>query len=153
MQRNPENPVLILIVDDHAMSRTILRDWIEFIYPTCQVLEAENGKTGLEVALTRQPHLILLDLRMPVMSGYEMALALQELTTTRRIPLILCTCEEPNDPHIVALRKICQAVVNKPFHLKTLEYVIKQAVDAHLPPPLVESTLGGIEQAVAYVER
>lgn len=140
MQPNLENQVLILIVDDHAMSRAMLRDWVEFLYPTCQVLEAENGQSGLEAARTKQPHLILLDLRMPIMNGYEMALALREWAATSTIPLVLCTCEDLNDSYVARLRQICHAVLSKPFSPKLLQHILQPLLVAH--PPVIEIAAG-----------
>jgi CheY-like chemotaxis protein len=133
MNAYAKEQLVILIVDDNPMNRSLLRDWLEFTYPHCQVIEAENGKAGLLSAQTKPPHLILLDLHMPVMNGYEMALAMQSMATTRTIPMVLCTCEDENNAHVLALRTICHEVLTRPFSFAKLQRTLQQIVLATVP--------------------
>lgn len=133
MNAHSEEQMVILIVDDNPINRSMLRDWLEFTYPHCLVLEAENGKAGLMSVQTKQPHLILLDLHMPVMNGYEMALALQDMATLRTIPLVLCTCEDENNPHVLALRTICREVLTRPFSFGKLQRTLQQITPTSVP--------------------
>jgi DNA-binding LytR/AlgR family response regulator len=64
-------PLRTLIVDDEPVARNILREELELINDVEIVGEAANGKQALEQILALQPNLVLLDLQMPVMGGFE----------------------------------------------------------------------------------
>jgi signal transduction histidine kinase/CheY-like chemotaxis protein len=79
----------ILVVEDDPAQRELLRGWLE---PQQWLLsEAENGRVALERIKQDLPHIILLDLMMPEMDGFELVAALQEQPTWRRIPVIVMT--------------------------------------------------------------
>ena len=66
----------ILIVDDEEPLRNALKD--KLVSEGFDILEAKNGQEGLEIALSKQPDLILLDIIMPVMDGLSMVKSLRE---------------------------------------------------------------------------
>jgi len=112
----------VLLVEDNEMLREAMRDVLEALHPDWQVVEAENGLQGLELAQRAHPDVIVLDFNMPVMNGYEMALWLQQRPETSQIPLILNSSEDANNPLIVRLRAMCRTVLNKPFSLGDIEH-------------------------------
>lgn len=79
----------ILIVDDIANNRAVLYE--HFISFGFTVYEAKNGLQGVEIAEKIIPDLIFMDLRMPVMDGYEATLKLAKNPCTKSIPIIACT--------------------------------------------------------------
>lgn len=82
-------PARILIIEDDSASRTLVGYLLEASgYAT---LEAEDGSIGLRMALHAQPDLIICDLQMPQMNGYEMVRALREQSDWHRVPLIAVT--------------------------------------------------------------
>lgn len=82
-----DDPRKILIVDDEPGFRKTYRDLFE--HHGHEVKEAENGQAGLDLATSWRPDLILLDLVMPVMTGYEMLERLSKQKTTADIPVII----------------------------------------------------------------
>ena len=82
---------VILLVDDSRENRAILRRALEFRGHSC--LEAENGVAGLVVARARRPDLILLDISMPVMNGWEAVAVLKATSATRGIPVVALTAD------------------------------------------------------------
>jgi CheY-like chemotaxis protein len=82
-------PKRILIVDDHAALRMALRHVIDSVLEFEVCGEAENGREGIERAGELQPDLIVLDLSMPVMNGFEAARELKALFPS--VPLLLYT--------------------------------------------------------------
>lgn len=76
----------VLVVDDSRNDRKIIR--YNFEWHGCQVLEASNGKQGLELAAAERPDLIISDCLMPVMDGFQFLYELKKLTELRSIPFI-----------------------------------------------------------------
>jgi len=63
----------ILIVEDHAVVRQSLREWLELSFPNYQLLEATSGEEAVTMAQTLSPRLIIMDIGLPGMSGIEAA--------------------------------------------------------------------------------
>ncbi len=82
----------ILVVDDDAISRDMLRRLLE--KENWQVCEAENGRIALEHLSGRLPHLILLDLMMPDMDGFQFVDEVRQHAAWRAIPVIVVTAKE-----------------------------------------------------------
>lgn len=83
---------LILIVDDHADNRNAYASVLEhFGY---EVATAGNGKEALDRARLLRPDLILMDLSMPVMDGFEATERLKDDEATRRIPVVAVTAHD-----------------------------------------------------------
>jgi two-component system chemotaxis response regulator CheB len=124
---NKTNQALnVLVVEDNQIFRELLCEVITMVQPYWHIYEATNGAEGLELAQRMRPDLIFLDFHMPVMNGYQMALALQQFPETAQIPLILSTSEDYRHPQIIHLRTFCQAALFKPFSLEELERVLEQ---------------------------
>lgn len=116
----------VLIVDDTPQNIHIL---MEVLKETCQILAATNGPKALELAgLTPQPDLILLDVMMPGMSGYEVCQTLKANPETANIPVIFVTAlqESGDEEHGLDLGAV--DFITKPFH----PALIKARVHNHL---------------------
>lgn len=116
----------ILVVDDHDEFRSIINDLLQALEPNAVVLNAANGAEGLDLAQTKHPDLILLDLQMPVMDGYEMAMALYHDETWQHAPIVIMTSTIDAGPTLVRLSQVCDGVLKKPFSLDELEAVLLQ---------------------------
>ena len=87
--KTADRPITILVVDDLSDNRLLIRHiFEEFDY---LVLEARDGAEGIEVARTARPDCILLDINMPVMTGFEALDRLQQDPRTREIPVVVLT--------------------------------------------------------------
>jgi len=87
--KTADRPIMILVVDDLSDNRLLIRHiFEEFDY---LVLEARDGAEGIEVARTARPDCILLDINMPVMTGFEALDRLQQDPRTREIPVVVLT--------------------------------------------------------------
>jgi signal transduction histidine kinase/ActR/RegA family two-component response regulator len=80
----------VLLIDDEETSRYVLRQMLVGGFDL-DILEAETGVEGLRRAAADQPDLIILDLRLPDVSGFEVMDRLQEDPATRDIPIVVCT--------------------------------------------------------------
>ena len=90
--RGERLPSPVLIVEDDAHSRELLRRLMQ--KEGCLVYEAENGREGLERMAQTQPRLILLDLMMPEMDGFEFVRQLRQEDAWRSIPVVVVTALE-----------------------------------------------------------
>lgn len=80
---------LILVVDDHEQNQELLQAYLEDI--GCRVDTAGDGLEALEKIQKEQPDLIILDVMMPRMSGYQLCEKLKEDEATREIPVVMVT--------------------------------------------------------------
>jgi CheY-like chemotaxis protein len=85
----PSGPTRVLVVEDDATQRERVRSWLE--PPQWLVTEAENGRVALERLKDTVPDVIILDLMMPEMDGFQLVAALQQHPQWRRIPVVVVT--------------------------------------------------------------
>ena len=79
----------ILYVEDNEMNRKIVRDLLK--HTTYRLLEAPDGETGIAIALERRPDLILMDVQLPKVSGFEATKQLRAEPATADTPIIAIT--------------------------------------------------------------
>jgi len=103
----------ILAVDDSKTIRMIVKK--AFKAYDCEVIEAENGKEGLETASKEKPDLIVLDITMPVMTGPEMLEELKKDPALKEIPVIMLTAESGKENVIQILKMGVNDYMVKPF--------------------------------------
>ncbi len=82
-------PAVVLVVDDVEMNRQLIKEY--FMGTNLTIMEAENGREGVNVAATERPDLILMDLRMPDMDGYDATRIIKEHDELYDIPIIALT--------------------------------------------------------------
>jgi len=85
-----------------------------------QVLGAESGPEGIEIAVTRQPALILVDISLPEMDGYEVAARLRAMDELRRVPIIALTAHVMKGDREKALEAGCSGYIQKPIDVDLL---------------------------------
>jgi CheY-like chemotaxis protein len=81
----------ILAIDDNIDNLIVLRALLMESFPEAQFFPCQSGKRGIELAITENPDVILLDLVMPEMDGYEVCQALKANPATKIIPVIIVT--------------------------------------------------------------
>jgi DNA-binding NarL/FixJ family response regulator len=108
----------VLIVDDHAAIRIAVRDLFESSWASIVCGEAENGADALLKAEELQPDLIILDLSMPVMNGFEVAKILHD--TLPAVPILLLTTHYMEATMQAALQIGIRAVFSKQEDLALL---------------------------------
>jgi adenylate cyclase len=90
--RAPVGPARVLVVEDDAMQRERIRAWLQ--PQQWLVAEAENGRIALDRLKESQPDVILLDLMMPEMDGFQLVAELQKHPAWRRVPVIVITARD-----------------------------------------------------------
>lgn len=107
------NAPRVLIVDDDHNHCSMLSSLLQEV--GCQTLQANDGKNGLALAVEHQPDIILLDLSMPNMDGFELIVHLQGSPQTDSIPIIVCTANVFEENRERSLQAGATAFVAKPF--------------------------------------
>jgi EAL domain-containing protein (putative c-di-GMP-specific phosphodiesterase class I) len=110
-----KNKITILVVDDTLYNLEILS--IMLSNQGYAVLEATNGIDAIELAKTRIPNLILLDIKMPSMNGYEVCKNLKNNPITQQIPIIFISAIKDVEEKVEAFSMGGVDFINKPFHL------------------------------------
>jgi len=107
---------VILIVEDDPNSLKLFRDLLGASgYAS---LEATNGKKAVELAREKKPDLILMDIQMPVMDGFEAVKILKADTETRNIPIIALTSYAMKEDEKKGLEAGCDGYITKPIDTK-----------------------------------
>lgn len=117
---------LILVVEDNAELRQMLE---ESLSPMFEVLAAEDGKQGLEIAGNRIPDLVVSDIMMPMVDGLQLCDRLKSERETSHIPVILLTAKATLDDRITGLQHRADAYISKPFSLKLLITQIENLIE------------------------
>ena len=112
-----EEAPTVLIVDDNADIRTYLRTILQGRY---RLLEAKDGKLGLEVAREQVPDLIVSDVMMPVMNGLEFCQQVKRDVISSHIPVILLTARALSQHQIEGYQSGADAYITKPFSQELL---------------------------------
>ena len=116
----------ILVVEDQMDNRQILRDLL--CNAGYQLVEAENGEEAL-VALSKQrPDLILMDIQLPVMDGYETTRRIRANPDLQTIPIIAVTSYALAGDEAKALAVGCDAYVAKPYSPRQLLAKVREFV-------------------------
>jgi two-component system cell cycle response regulator DivK len=108
----------ILVVEDQEDNRTILRDLL--IHAGFTVLEAVTGEEGVRAAEAHRPDLILMDIQLPVVDGYEATRQIKARPELRAIPIVAVTSYALSGDEAKARAAGCDGYVTKPFSPRQL---------------------------------
>lgn len=118
---------LVLIVEDYAEGREICAEYLTF--RGYRVATAEDGREALEKAFSLAPDLILMDLSLPHMDGWETTRRLRQDARTRSTPVIALTAHALASARTRALEAGCDEVVTKPVIPRDLEAVVRRQLE------------------------
>ena len=113
----------ILVVEDQEDNRTILRDLLTHAGFT--VLEAVTGEEGVRAAEAHRPDLILMDIQLPVVDGYEATRRIKARPELRAIPVVAVTSYALSGDEAKARAAGCDGYVTKPFSPRQLLAVVR----------------------------
>jgi CheY-like chemotaxis protein len=117
----------VLLIDDDAAIRMICSVNLRAL--GIEVIEAEDGAEGLELTRRARPDLVLLDVSMPGLDGFQVAEVVRRQRRTRHIPLMFLSGEAENDTRARELGAI--ACLAKPFDPVALSSLIATALNPH----------------------
>jgi CheY-like chemotaxis protein len=125
---SPDQPDSVLIVEDDEATREML--WRTLEKEGFGIREAENGRVGLQQVAKQAPELILLDLMMPEMDGFEFLLEIRRHEEWRNIPLIVVTAKDLTEDEQNWLRGYVEKIVFKGAYSRDeLVTEVKQIVE------------------------
>ena len=128
--RNDTAP-LVLIVDDYQDAREMYAEYLEF--SGFRVAEARNGAEAVEKAFALRPSVILMDLSLPVMDGWEATRRLKADVRTRSIPVVALTGHALDGHSREAQEAGCVAYVTKPCLPDALVIEVRRVLAAVAP--------------------
>jgi len=116
----------ILIVEDNEMNRDMLSRRLE--RKGFEVVMAEDGKKGVDMSKSENPDLILMDLSLPIMDGWEATSTIKSEENTRDIPIIVLTAHAMSGDREKALEAGADEYDTKPIDFKRLLGKIKDFI-------------------------
>ena len=119
------NKKKIMIVDDNITNLTIAKNALERLY---SVIPVASGKKALEFLTKTVPSLILLDIEMPEMDGFETMRQIKSAPETREIPVIFLTAKDDNESELEGLKLGAVDYITKPFSIPLL----LQRIELHI---------------------
>jgi two-component system, cell cycle response regulator DivK len=116
----------ILVVEDQEDSRRILRDLLKSA--DYEIMEAVNGEEALTAAATQRPDLILMDIQLPIIDGYEATRRIKADPALRAIPIIVVTSYALSGDESKARAAGCDAYITKPYSPRAILAKIREYV-------------------------
>jgi EAL domain-containing protein (putative c-di-GMP-specific phosphodiesterase class I)/ActR/RegA family two-component response regulator len=122
-KRNIVSDILILIIDDDEISRLLLKTYLSS--QDFKVIEAEDGPKGIELAEQFRPDLIICDIAMPGLDGFEVLRALQKTSSAAFIPFIFLTAQSDQDTFRDGMELGADDFLTKPVSRARLAHTIQ----------------------------
>jgi CheY-like chemotaxis protein len=117
----------ILVIEDNPLNLELVRDVL--VGAGMKVIEARNGREGIESALQQRPALILLDIRLPGMDGYAVLQSLKANPATAAIPVVALTAQAMKGDREQALGAGFDHYIPKPIDTRTLAGQVQGLLD------------------------
>ena len=118
----------VLLVEDNDDSRDLYRHMLEKLGH--QVVEATNGKEAIKVAIKHNPEVVIMDLSMPEVDGFQAASALRSIQTFNRTPILAITAYPQSHWRDKSEDAGCDAFLQKPFTHEDLSAILDKLTAA-----------------------
>jgi DNA-binding response OmpR family regulator/nitrogen-specific signal transduction histidine kinase len=115
----------ILLIEDNGDIRKYIQSELGQRF---KIIEADNGNTGVEMAKTNIPDLVITDVMMPGKSGFEVCTEIKNDIRTCHIPVIILTARQSEEAHIEGYETGADSYITKPFSIKILEKRIENLI-------------------------
>ena len=119
----------VLIVEDFDDTRELLRMMVQM--KGCEAAEATNGQEAVELAASEHPDLILMDLNLPVLDGWEATRRITARPATSRIPIVAVSAQCSGDWKARALRAGARECLEKPLDLRAFDRLLARYPTIH----------------------
>ncbi len=120
-------PLTILVADDDLGTRLSISDYLEAT--GYFVVSAENGREALKLVEDYQPHLLVTDITMPQMDGYELVRQIRQRPVWRLLPVVFLTARTETQARVRGYQTGCDVYLSKPFELQELGAVIRNLLE------------------------
>lgn len=120
----------ILLIEDDDIIRQLILDLLDI--EGFEVISAEDGQSGLQLAQEQIPDLILCNVTMPDLDGYQVFTALRQNPVTQGIPFIFLTAQASKDSKVQALQLGASGYITKPFSSDELIRAISNQLQMEL---------------------
>ena len=115
---------LVMLVEDFRDTREMMRRMLEL--QGCRVVEASNGQEAIELSQRGGLDLVLMDLNMPVLDGFNATLRIREYERTRDVPVVAVTAYDSAESRAAAGAVGCCDYVVKPLDVDNLSTLLKR---------------------------
>jgi twitching motility two-component system response regulator PilH len=105
--------VTVLVVDDTPSARELICDYLR--KGGYQVIEANNGKEALEKAAANKPDIVVTDVVMPEMNGFELCRSLKKNPDTQNLRIVVCTSKNQDIDRLWGMKQGADVYLTKPF--------------------------------------
>jgi DNA-binding response OmpR family regulator len=126
----------LLVVEDEAITSDLLRRYFEIV--GYEVVNSLTGRGGIKIAIEEQPVVIILDIMLPDMDGYEVAKQLRNDERTQDIPIIFLTQKDDRRDKLMGLSLGVDDYITKPFDVDELRLRVHNIIDRMGGTPLVD---------------
>ncbi len=126
--QEPKSAGKVLVTEDNPLHMRIFK--LNLTFSGFTVVEAENGEKGVELAMREQPDLILVDLSLPKIDGWEMIRRIKADGVTKDIPIIVVSARRPQDEAARAAMAQIAAYIPKPFDPEALMALVQKTISA-----------------------
>lgn len=123
-------PLIIVVADDDLAIRLFVSEYLEMY--GYSVITAENGVEALEFVETYRPHLLVTDIMMPRMDGYELVRQVRQRPEFRLLPVILLTERRSTEERIRGYELGCDHYLPKPFEINELGAIIRNLLERQI---------------------
>jgi DNA-binding NarL/FixJ family response regulator len=120
-------PLTILVAEDDLGTRLSISDYLEC--SGYSVVTAENGKAALTLLDAHQPHLIVTDVSMPLIDGYELVRHVRRRPALRLLPIVFLTGRTDTTERVKGYQLGCDVYLAKPFELSELGAIVRNLLD------------------------
>jgi DNA-binding response OmpR family regulator len=127
---DPHRTPVLLIVEDHEDTRLM---YAEFLAPDFEVIQAEDGEQALDAMRTRRPDVVITDLSLPRVDGFELVARMRGDAELRSIPIICLSGYGGQGHDVRALEAGCNRMLQKPCMPDALAAVALELIREHQP--------------------
>lgn len=127
-----EPDLTVLVAESDDDTRYLLKSLLEL--KGCFVLEAKDGQQAIDTALHKKPDLLLIQLKLPVVSGFTAVRQIRKHADLRHVPIVAMSANNPPMNHNLALAAGCNAHVEDPLEFDRLEALLDQLLPGNRVP-------------------
>lgn len=123
---NMTNTITVLIVEDAPSEMELMRFYLKSA--GYRVIGALTGQAGLDKAVSQPPDVIITDVVMPGISGFELCRQLKRIPETQAVPIVICSSKKQDIDRLWGMRQGADAYLTKPYSRDQLVQAVKTAL-------------------------